>query len=132
MIGKFIYDALADASYSAGATPSGIYPVLSPQEAVLPFIVYGISSATPNDTKSGYSTFDIFSIDVTCAAKTYDTVNSMSYTVRTTLDRYGNYEVTGTVYTVDNVQFTNINDAWNEELKAYIQELSFDIIVKRS
>jgi hypothetical protein len=131
MIGKFIYDALIDASYATGSDPVGVYPIISPQEAQLPFIVYGITSVLPNDTKNTYSDFDTFSIEVSCCAKTYNAVNSMSKTVRDTLDRYGNYTISGTGYVVDNVQFTNLSDAWNEELKAYIQELSFDIIVKR-
>lgn len=132
MIGKFLYDILGSMTFPTGADIVGVYPVLSPQGSALPFVVYGITSASMNDTKNGYSTFDVFSIDINCVASTYDVVNKISYAVRTTLDRYGNYTITGTDYTVDNVQFTNITDAYNEDLKAYIQEMSFDIIVKRS
>ena len=131
MIGKFIYDILIDATYSTGAQPTGIFPVVADQGANMPLIVYGISGANGNETKTSTSMFDVYTVDITCLAATYNTVNVMSEAVRTAIDRYTNYAIPGTSLIVNSVRFTDLNDVYFDDLKAYGQELTFDFIIQR-
>lgn len=131
MIGKFIYDILIDATYGADATPTGIFPVVADQGNSLPFIVYGITGANGNETKTSTSRFDVYTVDITCLASSYNVVNTMSEAVRSAIDRYTNYAISGTSMIVNSVRFTDINDIYYEDLKAYAQELTFDFIIQR-
>ena len=58
LIGKAIYNILANDSDVSALVSTRIFPNVAAQKTAFPFIVYQTTGVDPNDTKDGVSTLD--------------------------------------------------------------------------
>lgn len=85
-VGKAIYNILANASAVTAIVSTKIYPVQAPQGTVAPFLVYGVISSIPTNTKDRISEIDTMRVQVDCYQKTYQDCETLASAVRLALD----------------------------------------------
>ena len=125
--GKAIYYLLAN-NAGVSAITTRIYPEVAPQDAAAPFIVYRITSVSPDDTHDGPATIDEVRLEVICVSDTYDQAADMGSVSRVALDRvYGTYNTVN----VESIQFDDVAIYVRDQPRQYGQELTFTIRVKR-
>jgi hypothetical protein len=105
IVGKIIKSILS----AAGIT---CYPSIAPQGVTGNLVVYHVISNTPTTRKQGKSVLDEYRVQVNIVGSSFDTVCTISESVRTALDRYTG---TAATYTVDQINF--IDELANYELE---------------
>ena len=89
-IGNGIYNILVnDAGVTAlvgSGANSRIYPLMIPQKAALPAVIYLMTSCQPFPTKTGVSSASHYLFDLVCIAETYDGGIALADAVRSALD----------------------------------------------
>ena len=125
--GKAIYYLLAN-NATVSAITTRIFPEVAPQDADAPFIVYRLTSVSPDDTHDGPAVIDEVRFDVICVSETYDQAADMGSAARAALDRvYGTYSGVN----VESIQFDDVNVYVRDQPRQYGQELTFIVRVKR-
>lgn len=118
MVGKAIYNILVNDVTVSGLT-TRIYPVVAPQNAANPCIVYNIDT-TPEDDKDGRPT--IFYIDVQIDVYTdhggggYSDNETLSQAVIDALDRYSG---TNNGLVIDTIILEGREDFYDPEAESY-------------
>jgi len=118
-IGLLIYDVL---SKDEGLSGIPIYPVLSPSEETLPYIIYRRTSTTDGAVKS--STRETVSFEVDCYADKYESVVNLAEKARAAFS-VGNFVYTdgGETLHAEFIQLTDASEDYNSE--AYSIALRF-------
>ena len=128
-VGLAIYNRLAIDSDVSGLVDTRIYPNVAPQRtATFPFIVYTVTSVTPNDTKEGVSTLDVNDVLIMCYSKTYNEAADLANKVRTSMDRIT--EGTYNTIKIQSSQFEGYNDSFSANAGdegIYVKSLDFNI-----
>ena len=125
--GKAIYYLLKN-NDTVSAITTRIFPEVAPQDADAPFIVYRLTSVSPDDTHDGPAVIDEVRFDVICVSETYDQAADMGGAARAALDRvYGTYSGVN----VESIQFDDVNVYVRDQPRQYGQELTFIVRVKR-
>lgn len=111
--GKAIYNLL-DGTVGVG---SRIYPMIAPQQATLPYIVYKIVSVVPHPTINKTSSVDTVTmqLDIVVDRNSYATAHTIEAAIRTALATrtQGTH---GTTRTIQQIDFDGIlPDQWNDE-----------------
>lgn len=127
MIGKVIYNLLANSSEVTALVSTKIYPNIILDEKAVNYIVYQTNSTTPTDCKDGRSTLDVLSVDILVFASTLDLCNQISLAVRNTLDRYSGVN---SGLTIDKIIFTGDNNDFDEESQIYFKSIQYDVRFK--
>ena len=127
LIGKAIYNILANDSDVSALVSTRIFPNVAAQKTAFPFIVYQTTGVDPNDTKDGVSTLDGNSLMVLCYSETYTEVADLAQLARIALDRksgtYNGVEV-------QTIQFTGYDEDFDikgDGEGVYVQTVSFNL-----
>lgn len=83
---KLLHTRLASNPLVSGLVASRVYPVIAPQNAALPYIVYSRNSTQNVNSASGYSGSAIAQITVSSWAKTYSGAKALADAVRAALN----------------------------------------------
>ena len=127
-VGKAIYYILSNATSVTDICGTRIFPEVAEQEAARPFVVYQITSVSPDDTNDGPAVIDEVSIDCNCIAETYNQAADLASVVRAALDRVrGTYNGVN----IESIQFTNLDTAVDDDPRRYAQYLTFIVRVFR-
>lgn len=111
MVGKIVYDLLANDTDVVAIVGVKIYPMRSGQLQDLPFIVYDVVSQQPSQTKTGASLMDIYRVQVSAFSYVYAELMDLMEKIRTALDQQ-NETVTNTV--VMDIVFENRNNLYDD------------------
>jgi len=95
------------------------------QSTAAPYVVWSIGGVNPSPTKTGASTVDEVSVQVSCVATTYSAASNIGAKVRTALDRYTPATVAGV--NIDGIDYNMETDAFDDDLNFYIRHLEFTI-----
>ena len=131
-IGKAIYKILSDNIAVASLVGTRIAPNVMKQTSPFPFIVYDVSSDTPEGQKDSVALLDTSTIMVSAYCKTYSEASILANYIRTALDR-----VNG-VYNAVNIQainFQGYDDVFDDMSGSdgiYRKSLNFDIRILNS
>lgn len=87
-ISTVLFDLLSQDSATSAIVGTNIRPVILPQSAGFPAVIYHTLSIDPNSTKSGVSTNDVFNIQLDIYAKAYDVAEDLALAIRNKLDRH--------------------------------------------
>jgi len=100
---------IADAAVAA-LVGTGVYPVIAPATANLPFITWRRSGVQREQTLAGPMGMPTVILTVDCFAETYEAVRDLADKCRLVLDGYGTSESESVV--VKNVSLTNEADGF--------------------
>ena len=116
-VGLAIYDILSNDAGVSALVSDRIYPMVAPQDAADPLIVWSVVSRIPSDTKGSYGDLDTLRIEFNSYAITYPIVESIDDAIRTALDRiaHGAYATV----TLDGVSYENSMESFDEELRLF-------------
>jgi hypothetical protein len=122
--GKAIYHILTNTTAVTDLVNTRIFPVVAPQETILPYVVYNTVSNQPTDTKDGASESDTFRIQIDIYAKTNSTksgalqVSEIDKEIRTALDRnvgtHNGVKVIGLSFLNQNEGMEAVNDIFRK------------------
>ena len=129
IVGKAIYNLLVSNADLRAIVDTRIFPEVAQQDAVLPYVVYNISSNEPSDTKREPSKMDTAQVEVNLYSTSYTECIDMATHVRAALDR-----VTGTYsgVNVQSVQYLSEIIDFDEAQRAYNITSDYDVRVSRS
>ena len=88
MIINAVTAILLEDATMAGYVSDRIYPIISPQEVITPYVIVQSNSVSPSDVKDGVSPVDSEDFQVDVYAKTVHELQSISGRVRTLIDFY--------------------------------------------
>jgi hypothetical protein len=110
ILGKFVY-------YELSNLCSGrVYPVMAPQNPILPHISYTVVSTVPNATKDSRSTRDKVRLQISIFDKTKDSVNTIASQVRDQLDMTYGF-IAG--IQIDQCRFDDDIDLYDKDLRIH-------------
>lgn len=126
-LGKIIYKTLCNSSVT-GYTGTRIYPLVSEDSTVRPFVVYKRNNLTPDYSKDG-NTKDISSYTIAVVSNDYSESISIAEIVRNKLE---NISDTIDNVTIDYIRVKNISESYefDDSQIVYIQELFIEIKTK--
>lgn len=128
-VGKAIFDLLLGDADLRAIVNNRIFPEVAQQDAVLPYVVYNISSNEPSDTKREPSKLDTAQVEVNLYSTSYSDCIDMATHVRAALDR-----VTGTYsgVNVQSIQYLGEVIDFDEAQRAYNITSDYDVRISRS
>jgi len=128
-VGKAVFNLLLADTNLLAIVDNRIFPEVAQQDAVLPYVVYNISSNEPSDTKREPSKMDTAQVEVNLYSTSYTECIDMSTHVRAALDR-----VTGTYsgVNVQSIQYLGEVIDFDEAQRAYNITSDYDVRVSRS
>jgi len=128
-VGKAVFNLLLADTDLRAIVDNRIFPEVAQQDAVLPYVVYNISSNEPSDTKREPSKMDTAQVEVNLYSTSYTECIDMSTHVRAALDR-----VTGTYsgVNVQSIQYLGEVIDFDEAQRAYNITSDYDVRVSRS
>jgi len=126
-VGKAIYSALSNNSDVTDIVSTKIHPITAPQGTEIPFIVYGIISSNPTNTKDRISEIDTMRVQVDCYERTYTLMETLAEKVRLALDN-----TTGTLngVLVDGLSYESEQDTIEEDNDYFRKSIDFFVRVK--
>lgn len=124
-VGKAVY-AMLNVSSVTTLCSTRIYPVIAPQDTIAPFVVFGIVSSIPTNTKDRISEVDTMRVQVDCYAKTYAGAEALASACRLAMD--GQTGTKGGVQ-VDGVAYEMEEDMIEEDLDLFRKSMDFFIRV---
>lgn len=124
MVGKVIYNLLANSSELTTLIGNKIFPLISDDEEMINYIVYERRSTQPTNTKLKRSTVDVLTYDIMIFADTLQILNDIGLAVRNTLDQYKG--VNSGVW-IDNIVYQGENDDYEDGSKIYGKFMQFDV-----
>ena len=124
--GKAIYNILANASLSGGAT---VHPEIAPESTDFPFVVYSIQNIQPTDQKDSTSTMDDSTLELYVMAADYGQCMTVGEECRNALDRNAG---TFSGVAVQSVKFETAEIAYNEPQECYYIEQIYSVRILRT
>ena len=128
-VGKAIFSLLLGDADLRAIVDNRIFPEVAQQDAVLPYVVYNISSNEPSDTKREPSKMDTAQIEVNLYSESYTQCIDMATHVRAALDR-----VSGTYsgVNVQSIQYIGEVIDFDEAQRTYNITADYDVRISRS
>jgi hypothetical protein len=125
-VGKVIYDLLSNDATISAACSTRIYPIVAPQEAADPCVVYSLNSIEYNETKDGASQLDTEDWRVTTFSKTFAECESLKDATIAALNRYSG---TNNGVRVNNVVVRRVDSYYDNIDRIYAFNIEFDFII---
>ena len=128
-VGKAIYNLLLSNADLRAIVDTRIFPEVAQQDAVLPYVVYNVSSNEPSDTKREPSKLDTAQIEVNLYSTSYTECIDMATHTRAALDR-----VTGTYsgVNVQSIQYLGEIIDFEEAQRTYNITADYDVRISRT
>ena len=128
-VGKAIYNLLLSNADLRAIVDTRIFPEVAQQDAVLPYVVYNVSSNEPSDTKREPSKLDTAQIEVNLYSTSYTECIDMATHTRAALDR-----VTGTYsgVNVQSIQYLGEIIDFDEAQRTYNITADYDVRISRT
>ncbi|MAO21281.1 MAG: hypothetical protein CMJ25_11070 [Phycisphaerae bacterium] len=128
-VGKAIFTLLLSDTDLRAIVDNRIFPEVAQQDAVLPYVVYNISSNEPSDTKREPSKLDTAQIEVNLYSTSYSECIDMATHVRAALDRVrGTYSGVN----VQSIQYLGEIIDFDEAQRTYNITADYDVRISRT
>lgn len=128
-VGKAIYNLLLSNADLRAIVDTRIFPEVAQQDAVLPYVVYNVSSNEPSDTKREPSKLDTAQIEVNLYSTSYTECIDMATHTRAALDRVrGTYSGVN----VQSIQYLGEIIDFDEAQRTYNITADYDVRISRS
>ena len=131
-IGKAIYKILSDNIAVASLVGTRIAPNVMKQTSAFPFIVYDVSTDTPEGQKDSVALLDNASIMVSAYCKTYAEASKLANYIRTALDRVNGLYVGVNIQAINFDGYDDVFDDMSGSDGIYRKSLNFNIRILNS
>jgi len=131
-IGKAIYKLLNDNIAVESMVGTRIAPNVMKQTSPFPFIVYDVSSDTPEGQKDSVALLDNASIMVSAYCKTYSEASKLANYIRTALDRVNGVYNNVNIQAIDFDGYDDVFDDMSGSDGVYRKSLNFNIRIINS
>ena len=131
-IGKAIYKILHDNIAVESMVGTRIAPNVMKQTSPFPFIVYDVSSDTPEGQKDSVALLDNASIMVSAYCKTYSEASKLANYIRTALDRVNGVYNAVNIQAIDFDGYDDVFDDMSGSDGVYRKSLNFNIRIINS
>ncbi len=131
-IGKAIYEILSDNIAVASLVSTRISPNVMKQTSAFPFIVYDVSTDTPEGQKDSVALLDTVSIMVSGYSKTYSEASKLANYIRTALDRVKGLYSGVNIQAIDFDGYDDVFDDSSGSDGIYRKSLNFNVRVLNS
>jgi len=131
-IGKAIYKILSDNIAVFSLVGRRIAPNVMRQTSPFPFIVYDVSSDTPEGQKDSVALLDTATIMVSAYCKTYAEASTLANYIRTALDRVNGLYVGVNIQAINFQGYDDVFDDMSGSDGIYRKSLNFDIRILNS
>ena len=131
-IGKAIYKLLSTNIAVSSMVGTRIAPNIMPQTSKFPFIVYDVSTDSPEGQKDSVALLDNVSIMVSAYCKTYSDASKLANYTRTALDRVNGLYVGVNIQAIDFDGYDDVFDDMSGSDGVYRKSLNFNIRVLNS
>jgi hypothetical protein len=131
-IGKAIYKILSDNIAVSSMVGTRIAPNVMKQTSEFPFIVYDVSSDTPEGQKDSVALLDNANIMVSGYCKTYSEASKLANYIRTALDRVNGIYNAVNIQAIDFDGYDDIFDDMSGSDGIYRKSLNFNIRIINS
>jgi hypothetical protein len=131
-IGKAIYKILSDNIAVSSMVGTRIAPNVMKQTSAFPFIIYDVSSDTPEGQKDSVALLDTANIMVSAYCKTYSEASKLSNYIRTALDRVNGVYNAVNIQAIDFDGFDDVFDDMSGSDGIYRKSLNFNIRIINS
>ena len=131
-IGKAIYKILSGNIAVASMVGTRISPNVMHQSAAFPFIVYDVSTDTPEGQKDSVALLDTASIMVSGYCKNYNDASKLANYIRTALDRVNGLYVGVNIQAIDFDGYDDVFDDMSGSDGVYRKSLNFNIRILNS
>ena len=131
-IGKAIYKILNDNIAVESMVGTRIAPNVMKQTSEFPFIVYDVSTDSPEGQKDSVALLDTASIMVSAYCKTYSDASKLANYIRTALDRVNGLYVGVNIQAIDFDGYDDVFDDMSGSDGVYRKSLNFNIRILNS
>ena len=131
-IGKAIYKILHDNIAVESMVRTRIAPNVMKQTSEFPFIVYDVSTDSPEGQKDSVALLDTASIMVSAYCKTYSDASKLANYIRTALDRVNGLYVGVNIQAIDFDGYDDVFDDMSGSDGVYRKSLNFNIRILNS
>jgi len=131
-IGKAIYKILHDNIAVESMVRTRISPNVMKQTSAFPFIVYDVSTDTPEGQKDSVALLDTATIMVSGYSKTYAEASKLANYIRTALDRVNGLYVGVNIQAIDFDGYDDVFDDMSGSDGVYRKSLNFNIRILNS
>ncbi len=131
-IGKAIYKLLSTNIAVSSMVGTRIAPNIMPQTSKFPFIVYDVSTDSPEGQKDSVALLDNVSIMVSAYCKTYSDASKLANYIRTALDRVNGLYVGVNIQAIDFDGYDDVFDDMSGSDGVYRKSLNFNIRILNS
>lgn len=131
-IGKAIYKILSDNIAISSMVGTRIAPNVMKQTSEFPFIVYDVSSDTPEGQKDSVALLDTANIMVSAYCKTYSEASKLANYIRTALDRVNGVYNAVNIQAIDFDGYDDVFDDMSGSDGIYRKSLNFNIRIINS
>ena len=131
-IGKAIYKILSTNIAVSSLVGTRIAPNVMKQTSRFPFIVYDVSSDTPEGQKDSVALLDTATIMVSAYCKTYSEASTLANYIRTALDRVNGLYVGVNIQAINFQGYDDVFDDMSGSDGIYRKSLNFDIRILNS
>ena len=131
-IGKAIYKILSDNIAVSSMVGTRIAPNVMKQTSAFPFIVYDVSSDTPEGQKDSVALLDTANIMVSAYCKTYSEASKLANYIRTALDRVNGVYNAVNIQAIDFDGYDDVFDDMSGSDGIYRKSLNFNIRIINS
>ena len=131
-IGKAIYKILSDNIAVSSMVGTRIAPNVMKQTSAFPFIVYDVSSDTPEGQKDSVALLDTVNIMVSAYCKTYSEASKLANYIRTALDRVNGVYNAVNIQAIDFDGYDDVFDDMSGSDGIYRKSLNFNIRIINS
>ena len=131
-IGKAIYKILSDNIAVSSLVGTRIAPNVMKQTSEFPFIVYDVSTDTPEGQKDSVALLDNASIMVSAYCKTYAEASKLANYIRTALDRVNGVYNAVNIQSIDFDGYDDVFDDMSGSDGIYRKSLNFNIRILNS
>lgn len=125
VVGKAIYNILANYAGLTALVSTRIYPVSAGQQASFPYVVFDIQRTDPVNRMSGRARMNQIYLTVTAYAKKYDEAASIAVQISNALDRVTPGTYNGVV--IQGIIFENQQDGLQDEDDVYFIPTEFKV-----
>lgn len=98
-----------------------VYPLVAPQGTQYPYVLYGMVSSDPSDTKDG-DKLDTYMYQVTAIAEKYSEAEALAASIISVVDRHA--DVTNKI---DKFIFAGQDESFDEEEQVYIRSVMIKV-----
>ena len=126
-VGKVIYDLLSNDATISASCSTRIYPLVAPQEAADPCIVYSINSIEYNETKDAASSLNTENWEVSAFSKTFAEAETLKDAIISALNRYSG---TNNGVNISNVVVKTARAFYDNIDRVSAWSIQFDFVIK--